>query len=200
MKKIVTMAAIAVMSLNVVAQSKTYQVDDAKSKINWTGKKVTGQHTGTLKLKSGNVVFENELIKSVEINIDMTSMICTDITDEKTNANFIGHLKSEDFFSVEKFPTATFKSTKFEKLNTTKQGAPNYKVTGSLTIKGISNEISFDAYINAKESSLVSNANVVFDRSKWDIRYGSGSFFDDLGDKVIYDDIEMTFYINANTK
>lgn len=197
MKKVILLVSATMLTIATWAgEGKKYSADTQNSVINWTGEKVTGLHTGTLNLKEGVVEFNNGKPVSAFIKVDMNTMKSTDMQGEYAD-KLIGHLKSDDFFSVEKNPVVEFKATKFEAIKQTKQGAPNYKVTGDLTIKGITHPISFNAYINEGGDALLSNAEVVFDRTKWNIRYGSGSFFDDLGDKVIYDDIKLNFYLSA---
>ena len=116
--------------------------------------------------------------------IDMNKIVVTDLTDPDYNAKLLGHLKSDDFFSVAKFQEATFTITKPVDLSKSVTD-----VTGTLTIKGITKPLTFKAVILKDGNSYVFNANkIIVDRTKYDIRYGSGSFFGDLGDKVIYDE------------
>lgn len=192
MKKLLVYASALLLTVTAFANGgKKYSVDTKSSTINWKGEKVTGEHTGTLNLKEGSIEFENGKPVSASIKVDMNSMTCTDMQGEYAD-KLIGHLKSDDFFSVGSHPVVEFKASSFESL-----GGDKYKVKGDLTIKGITNSIAFDANINEKDEQIMSNASVVFDRTKWDIKYGSGSFFDDLGDKMIYDDIKMDFTLNA---
>jgi polyisoprenoid-binding protein YceI len=192
MKKLMICASALLMSIVTIAGgSKTYTVDTKTSNVNWVGEKVTGKHTGTLKLKEGAVDFENGKPVAATIKVDMNSMTCTDLTGEYAG-KLIGHLKSDDFFSVEANPVVEFIAKSFES-----KGGDKYMVKGDLTIKGITNEISFEANISEKGDNLMSDAHVVFDRTKWNIKYGSGSFFDDLGDKTISDEIKMDFTLSA---
>jgi polyisoprenoid-binding protein YceI len=166
--------------LNVMAQSKL-TADTEKSKLLWLGEKVTGQHTGTINLQSGWINWQDNKIVSGEFSIDMASM-----KDTEANARLEGHLKSDDFFGVEKFPTAKLVitgSTPFDK--------GTGVVSGSLTIKGVTNPIEFKATTQKKEDGVWFFANIVVDRTKYNIRYGSGSFFDNLGDKTIYDEFKL---------
>lgn len=157
------------------------QIDIKESTITWKGEKVIGKsHIGTIDLKEGYFEFENEALVGGHFVIDMTSISNTDVEGEY-KAKLEGHLKSDDFFGVEKYPTASFKINKASKQN------DRYEITGDLTIKGITNSISFDLFMNGNTST----AHIEFDRSKFDVRYGSGSFFDDLGDKTISDTIEL---------
>lgn len=152
-----------------------------KSTINWVGKKVTGQHTGTINLKSGYLVMEDEIITGGNFVIDMTTITVTDLSGGGKQ-KLEGHLNSEDFFGVEKHPTATL-----DIKNATKKGN-TYAVSANITIKGVTEPIVFDLTMNNNKGT----ANLVIDRTKFGIRHGSGSFFDNLGDKTIYDDFELT--------
>lgn len=179
--KTFTIALVAIFAtLSVTAQTK--KVDATKSSINWVGKKVTGQHTGTINLKSGELIFKNDKLVGGNFTADMTSLVDTDLKGEY-KGKLEGHLKSDDFFGVEKFPTSTmvFKTIVPKDKN-------NYTVTADLTVKGTTNPITFDIYIN--ENSATTKLKV--DRTKYGVKYGSGSFFENLGDKVIYDDFELS--------
>ncbi|HEX3006260.1 MAG TPA: YceI family protein [Bacteroidales bacterium] len=173
-------------TLSVSAQKS--EINPGKSVVTWTGNKIGGSHTGGIKVKSGYLDFKKGDITSGEVVMDMNSITNTDLKDEGYNQKLVGHLKSEDFFGVEKYPTSTFKITKATKF---KDGKAT--LTGVLTIKGKSENISVDV---AKKGNTYSSQLKV-DRSKFDVRYGSKSFFDNLGDKVIDDifilDIQLGF-------
>lgn len=171
-----------------------YKVVTDNSTVNWTGKKVTGQHTGTIAIKSGTVSVMDGVIEAADIVIDMTKIVCTD-TDmgQEYKDKLVGHLKSPDFFNVSEHNTATFRLKSFT--STSEEG--KYNVTGDLTIKGITNTIEFPATVTIKDNQITATADLTFDRSKYDIRYGSGSFFDNLGDNMIYDDVAVSFSIVA---
>ena len=164
------------------AGAKELKADSEKTQITWLGKKVTGQHNGTVELKSGTMSVEDNAIVSGKFVIDMTSLKDVDITDAETNGKLIGHLKSDDFFSVEKYPEATLVFTEKAGFN-----GNQAHVKGDLTVKGITNPVEFDV---TKEENVYTT-NITVNRAKYNIRYGSKSFFNDLGDKVIYDNFEM---------
>ena len=125
----------------------------------------------------------------------MTSIVNLDIENSEKNAQLVGHLNSADFFNIEEFPTAKMEITSVKKQ---KSENSNYEITGDLTIKGIKNSIVFPSKVEIDGDIVSATAKIVFDRSKYDVRYGSGSFFDDLGDKIIYDDIELGVELIAN--
>jgi polyisoprenoid-binding protein YceI len=160
--------------------------DTAKTKLNWLGEKVTGQHTGTIKLQSGWLTITDNKIVSGEFLIDMASL-----KDGDGNTRLEGHLKSDDFFSVGKFPVSKLVlkgSDSFEKGSAV--------VRGELTIKGVTNPIEFKAAMQKKDDGTWFYSNIVIDRTKYSIKYGSGSFFDNLGDKTIYDEFKLKVALN----
>jgi len=165
---------------NVHSQDKL-TADTDKTQLLWLGEKVIGQHTGTIKLQSGWLTWQDNKIVSGEFNIDMASLKVTE-----ANERLEGHLKSDDFFGVEKFPIAKLVitgSTTFDK--------GTGVVTGTLTIKGVTNPIEFKAAIQKKDDGTWFFANIDVDRTKYNIKYGSGTFFDNLGDKTIYDEFKI---------
>ena len=162
--------------------------DAEKSKITWLGEKVTGMHTGTVNLKSGWLTFENNQITSGEFLIDMTS-----IKDSESNQKLEGHLKSDDFFGIEKFPESKLTltgSTTFDKGSAV--------VKGTLTVKGTSSPVEFKTAMQKSDEGTRFFSNIVLDRTKYNVRYGSGTFFDNLGDKTIFD--EFTMKVNLLVK
>jgi polyisoprenoid-binding protein YceI len=167
----------------------TIDFDPASSNVKWHGKKVTGKHDGEIKIKSGKIVMNGKEIKSGDFVIDMTSISDQDLTDPEYNKKLITHLSSEDFFNVAKYPNATlkFKSAK------SVEGfvGPTWDVTADLTIKDKTNEVKFPTVIKTKDGKTTATANITIDRTKWDIKYGSGKFFTGLGDKVISDEFKL---------
>lgn len=192
MKKII-FAALMLVSFTMSANptdptdhTETKTINTKESTIAWTGKKVTGQHTGTINIKSGSLVFDHGALVGGDITIDMNTIACTDLG--KGGAQKLeGHLKSDDFFGVPNHPTAKLAITDVKPGK--KKGS--YNVTADITIKGTTNQITFIADVSNGSAS----ANLVIDRTDYDIRYGSGSFFDDLGDKTIYDDFELAIQL-----
>ena len=179
--KTIALALVVVLStLSVTAQTK--KVNASASTINWNGKKVTGQHEGTINLKDGALVFKGKKLVGGTFNVDMNSIVVTDLKAGQGKEKLEGHLKADDFFGTDKFATATLV---FKKLVT--KAANVYTVTGDLTIKGITKPVTFDLTTTANTAT----ANVKIDRTKYDIKYGSGSFFDSLGDKAINDDFDL---------
>ena len=186
----IVLSASFVLANVTPGEKEVLKVDAEKSMVYWTGKKVSGEHTGTLKIKEGTVAVENGMPTAAKIDMDMNSIDCSDLEGEWKD-KLIGHLKSEDFFSAEKYPVATFEVTSFTKV------AGKYTVTGKLSIKGITHEISFPADVALVSGALTASGTATIDRTQWNIRYGSGKFFEGLGDKMIYDDFEIKFELTA---
>ena len=157
------------------------EIKTDKSTVTWKGYKVTGSHYGSVSLKSGNLVFNEGKLTGGEFVMDMSTIVTDDLTGEY-KGKLEGHLKSDDFFGVEKFPTA---SLVFTTVKST--GKNSYEVSGDLTVKGKTEPIKFDLSIYGNKAT----ANLKIDRTKFDIRYGSTSFFDDLQDKAIYDEFDL---------
>lgn len=169
------------------------KVNPSKSELTWVGKKVTGEHTGKIALKEGTIVLDGAKLTGGKFTADLTSITCTDLTDKEYNDKLIGHLKSDDFFSVEKHPTATFVVTK-----ATPKATGVYDVTGDLTIKGITKPVSFPVTVKNTPSGAEATGKLVVDRSKYDIKYNSKSFFENLGDKMIHDDFTIDVKLVAS--
>lgn len=171
------------MTLGFVNITPDTTVGIESSEITWNGYKVTGQHEGTINMQSGDLTMDaNGALTGGTIVIDMSSIKTTDLTGEYAG-KLEGHLKSDDFFGTTTFPTSTLKITKVAS-----KGTPgDYKVSADLTIKGKTNPIKFYANITDK----VATATIKIDRTEYDVRYGSGSFFDSLGDKTIYDEFDI---------
>lgn len=188
MKTIKSLAVfVLALSLTTTVFAGSQNVDPAKSSVKWLGKKVTGQHTGTIQIKEGSFEVEKGKITGGKVVIDMQSIVNLDLTDAGYNAKLVSHLKSDDFFSVASFPTAELTVTKVE------SNGNNHTFTGNLTIKGVTNPASFTA-TSAKDGKNTTYTGILtVDRSKFNIRYGSKSFFDNLGDKVIYDEFTLDF-------
>ncbi|MEJ7644657.1 MAG: YceI family protein [Chryseolinea sp.] len=170
----------------------TFQIQKAGSTVNWTGKKVLGPHTGSINVSDGYIELDHKLIKGGVVSIDMNSIVVTDIEDPKANRDLKSHLFHEDFFSVEKFP-----KSKLRIESSTHVGGNQYKVQGILTIKDISHPVTFTATVETFTDTLHSLGEIVIDRTIYNIRYGSGKFIDNLGDKLVYDDFVLQFKLVA---
>ncbi len=185
-KTLFTIAILLVTTLFVNAQTK-YKADLTNSKITWVGKKITGEHTGTINLSDGEYTITKEVMTKASFQIDMKSIKDLDLTDEGYKAKLEGHLKSDDFFGVDKFPIASFV---LDKPSLIKKGT-SY-INGKITIKGVTQPVIIKAVITDTPDGQRIYANITIDRTKFNLKYGSGSFFDNLGDKTIYDDMNIS--------
>jgi polyisoprenoid-binding protein YceI len=176
-KELVMAVAFLFVGSGLLAQEKM-NVDIEKSSIEWMGKKIGGKHNGMIQLESGYLEMQNDKIVSGSFVVDMTSITNLDIKKEDNKQRLVGHLKSDDFFGVETYPTASFvikESTAFANGKAT--------VSGELTIKERTENISFE--VTRDEEAFT--AKLEIDRSKFDVRFGSKSFFNNLGDSAIDD-------------
>ncbi len=182
--------------LTAALPAQTLQVDPAQSTVEWTATKMTGAHNGTVGIRSGSITMNNGILGTADMVIDMTAITCTDVTNEGANAKIVSHLKSDDFFSVDQHGTATFKTTTIEVLPTERPGKL-YNVTGGLTIKGITHPATFQCFVEQKDGGVHTHGSLSFDRTKYDVKYRSGSFFEGLGDKMIQDEVYLSFDLRA---
>jgi polyisoprenoid-binding protein YceI len=193
MRKILAFSIFALLAFSsqatdpVKTETTTYKANTSNSQIAWVGYKVTGKHMGTIALKDGALEFDGEKLTGGGFTIDMTTLTVTDL-EGKMKDKLEGHLKSADFFGIENHPTASFEITKVAP----RDASGGYKVTGDLTIKGITNSIKFNAVVAPGSDGKTATADIKVDRSEFDIKYGSGSFFDNLGDKTIYDEFDLS--------
>jgi len=164
---------------------------DASSLI-WTGYKLTSSHEGTIQLKSGELEIKDGKLVGGEFIIDMTSIKNTDIEDEEYRTKLEKHLKDDDFFGVEKYSEAKLRITK---VIAPKTEGGNYQITADLTIKGITHSINFSSEVKINNDAFLATSTIKFDRTKWGIKYNSGSFFDDLGDYMILDEVQLKLFL-----
>ena len=178
-KFLTTVIALTMTLGFTMAQGKA--VDTKTSKVTWKGYKVTGSHEGVVNLKDGTLNFENDKLVGGEFTVDMTSLTSTDLEGE-WQQKLDGHLKSDDFFGVAAHPEAKLT------INEAKANGKNsYTVSGDITIKGTTEPVSFDLSVYGSKAT----AALKLDRTKFGLKYGSGSFFDNLGDKTIYDEFDL---------
>ncbi|MES2276327.1 MAG: YceI family protein [Bacteroidota bacterium] len=168
-------------------KTQKFEIVSAQSNIDWVGRKVTGAHNGSIAVKAGSLTLTDGELTGGQFTIDTTSIKILDVTDPATNAQFAGHLASDDFFSVDKYPEATLAIVSVS-------GNHAY---GNLTIKGITHPIGFDAAVNVNGNTLAASAKLVIDRTKYEMRFRSGNFFKDLGDTLIYNDFDLNVSIIA---
>jgi polyisoprenoid-binding protein YceI len=177
--------------------AKVYTVDVASAKLGWTGSKlVGGSHTGFISLSEGSLEVANGNVVAGSFTVDMNTITNTDLTDAETNGKLVGHLKAPDFFNVDTFKTATFVISKVEAA--TDSLGNSHSISGDLTIKGQTRNITFPAKVSINNGMLNLMAAFSINRTDWGIQYGSGTFFKNLGDNVINDNIDFTLNLTAN--
>ncbi|MCF7917694.1 YceI family protein [Candidatus Gracilibacteria bacterium] len=160
--------------------SGIYQILSEQSKMYWSASKVTGTHEGVIRVPTGLLTLEDGAIVGGNFEVNMDTIQTTDAA----GAGLDPHLKGENFFDATNYPLSTFVVT-----SATKEGNINH-VTGNLTIKDITNPITFDATIKyLADGKISTTAEFTIDRTLWGIKFGSGKFFQGLGDKMIYDEI-----------
>ena len=177
---VVVLIALVTFSFTTINKEEK-ELKIKKSSVVWKGYKVTGSHTGTIALESGSLLFSEEKLVGGSFSIDMTTINSTDLEGEY-KGKLEGHLKSDDFFGVEKNPTATLV---FKEVKAT--GKNSYNVAGDLTIKGITKQVTFNFSVYGSKAI----ATLKVDRTKYGVKYGSTSFFDGLKDKAIYDEFDL---------
>ncbi|WP_433777939.1 YceI family protein [Flavobacterium anhuiense] len=173
-------------------ETKNFKISNTESQVNWIGKKVTGQHNGTINIQEGTFTFSNDELTGGNVVIDTTSIVILDVTDPATNQQFAGHLASDDFFSTDKFQTAALDITAVSK-----QSSSNYFIEGNLTIKAITHPIGFNLEVKRNDSDLKATGKIIIDRTKYDMKFRSGNFFTNLGDTLIYNDFELDVNLTA---
>ena len=173
--------------------SVKYMANPTESIIEWKGFKPTGSHNGSIKIESGVFTVNNGNIESGSFLIDMASIVDLDMEpDSEYNAKLVNHLKSADFFDVEKFPNAAFEVTGFEEAD------GKTMLSGNLTMKDKKNNVTFPVTVSSEgDNFTLTSETFTIDRSKWDVKFKSKSFFSDLGDNFINDDIELKITLKA---
>ena len=187
-------ALIILFSFSILfsGDGKAYSVDLEDATLKWTANRVTKTHWGYISMKEGDIVIDGKNIISGNFQVDMNSIVVRDMDESPWRTKLENHLKSSDFFYVEKFPTSQLTLTKVS----FNQGA--FKVMGDLTIRGITHSVEFPAIINFSDSGPRATGQIKIDRTLFDVNFRSGKFFTDLGDKMIYDEFTIDFEIKAN--
>ena len=203
MKTSVIRALFILLSAGMVSVSYAQSGNTAKkvnvnlpsSKINWIGKKPAGEHNGYVKLSSGTIEIANNEVTGGSFVIELKSIVNLDVENRDMNERLVNHLKSADFFDVEKYPQARFVITKVSRLAGTysETAKATHRIEGNLTMKGITKDIMFDASINMLNGKLTATtAPFTINRTHWNVNYQSKSIFADLKDQFIYDDITLS--------
>ena len=185
----IALAILATFSYATKPHIDYVNVNTKNSTIKWIGSKITSSHEGTINILKGTLNIDHGALVGGQFSIDMQSLATTDMSEEY-NKKLDGHLKNEDFFNVSEFPTALVTI-----IDVKKEVGNDYSISADLTIKGITHPIKFAAVVTLNGLNFVATAKIKIDRTKWDIKYKSGNFFENLGDKVILDEIILDVYL-----
>ena len=188
MKRSLLLAVLFFIGFVSFAQkAETFTINPTKSIVKWSGKKIVGGNTeGTISISNGNLQFNAQKLAKGDIVMDTKS-----ITSEKASPRLVEHLKNEDFFDVEKYPTATFKI----------ESVKGNIVKGIMTIKGIAHSLSFPADITYSKDVVVAKANgIKVNRTLYNVKYKSGSIFSGLGDGAIEDNFVLDIILVSEKK
>jgi polyisoprenoid-binding protein YceI len=178
--------------------SGSFLLDAEKSVIKWTGANLTNSHTGTLRFTGGAIRLREGQIEDAKFQIDMKSLACEDIKDAEINQMLVRHLSSDDFFDVAKYPVAQFQMTTAEELSLRTAGSPNYEISGWFTLKGATDQVTFSAILGqAEPKTIAAQGHLEFDRTRWDVQYGSGKLFALLGKHLVNDLVHLHLIIFA---
>ena len=200
MGNIIRTAAIFItVFVSILTAADTLQVDMGNSQIKWIGRKVTGEHSGTLNLSGGWVVLDKNSINSGKFIFDMASISNTDIESPEWKQKLEDHLKSEDFFHTDSFPQAILE-IKGLQLVFIENSKNSEQILADLTLRGITHEIKFPFELTQSQNNFTAKGSVDIDRTLYNINYKSGKFFDELGDKLIYDNFTVQFIVHTKGK
>jgi polyisoprenoid-binding protein YceI len=179
------------LSSIATAQEVRYKSDLQKSKVLWYGYYLFsfGEHYGSIDLTQGELLMKGNELVGGNFEIDMLTIVNIDMGED--GKSLADHLKSEDFFAVDQFPKAQFKIEKTKKMDDVRPGDPDVEITGLLTLKGVAHPITFPAFLQVNGNEVIAKAKLKFDRTKWNVRYGSGKLFGDVGDNAISDAIGL---------
>jgi polyisoprenoid-binding protein YceI len=189
--------AVSKKAAAATAVVASYKLQPQLSTLGWDGKAVTHGHNGTIQFSSGDLQVRNNMVVGGTAVVDMKTIKATDITDAENHAKFVGHMSSGDFFDAPAFPTSTFKITSVTPIAGAAADADNATITGDMTIKGVTQRVSFPAKVGVKNGVAAATGKVTIDRTKFGLKYGSKSFFDSIGDKAINDEFTLAFNVIA---
>lgn len=171
---------------------RTFKLIATQSEIAWIGRKVTGSHNGTISIREGSLDFTNDQLTGGIVIIDTTSIKILDVKDASINAQFTAHLASDDFFSSARYPFAVL-----EIVSTAKRSDSRFFIAAKLTIKGITHPVNFEADVFFAGDSVKASGKIIINRTLYGMKFRSGNFFQNLGDTMIYNDIDINVMITA---
>ena len=190
-------AASAQKTDKMAAVAPSYKLQPQLSTLGWEGKAVTHGHNGTMQFTDGELLVKGNVLVGGTVTVDMKTLKATDIKDAESQGKFVGHMSSDDFFGVTTYPTSTFKIVSITPIKGAAKDAENATIAGDMTIKGVTQRISFPAKVGVKDGVAAASGKVTIDRTKFGLKYGSKTFFDSIGDKAIYDTFDLSFNVIA---
>jgi polyisoprenoid-binding protein YceI len=181
--------------------SGQFEVDQNASLVEWVGRNLFNRHAGTAQLGPGQIVIKEGRLTGGRLTVDMTSLRCSDIPDATLNAHLIAHLRSDDFFSVDKFPQAELAIKEVNYRSDVRLDEPNYQVKGDFTLRGVTNPIEFAAVVARKDDgSFTAQALLDLDRTVWGATYGSAKYFGRLGQHLVNDEFHLQLKVVTKDK
>lgn len=184
-----------------VCDDGIYIFDVEKSAVEWTGRNINNRHHGRIQISDGNVILENGFPKAGRFVLDMKTITNLDIQDEGWRSMLLRHLMSDDFFDVERFPEVTFELRGAAAIAACTPGTPNMEISGILTIKDSAHSICFPAIVAAQgDGSIKAQATFSFDRTLWNVCYGSGKLYERLGMHLVNDFVSVDLFVVARKK
>ncbi len=184
-------------SAKMATNAAAYKLQPQLSTLGWEGKAVTHGHNGTMQFADGELLVKGNAVVGGTATVNMKTLVATDIKDAENHGKFVGHMSSDDFFGVATYPTSTFKIVSVTPIKGAAKTADNATIAGDMTIKGVTQRISFPAKVGVKAGVAAATGKVTIDRTKFGLKYGSKSFFESIGDKAIYDTFDLVFNIIA---
>jgi rhodanese-related sulfurtransferase len=177
------------------------EVDQNASLAEWMGRNLYNRHRGTVRLGPGHIAIRDGRLMGGHLTVDMTSLGCTDIPDPGLSAHLIAHLKSNDFFSVEKYPQAEFEITNADHRAGVRPDEPNYQIKGDFTLRGVTKPIEFGAVLARNgDGAFTAQALMDLDRTLWGANYGSAKFFGRLGQHLVNDEFHLQLKVVTKDK
>ena len=172
------------------------EIDLTESRVEWLGRNLLNKHYGAIAIKSGKLYFSQGELRSGEFTLDMRAIVCHDLSGDQLHDVLIAHLQSDDFFDVEVYPESRFVIASTELVPEASPGAPNLKVHGELTLKNVTLPVEFLATGGmTPEGKTAAQASLAIDRTFWNVLYGSGKYFQNLGGHLVNDLIELQLRI-----
>ncbi len=174
-----------------------FKVDPQRSTVRWIGRNLLNQHDGTVALQEAAIELDQGKLVGGNAILDMNRIICEDISDSAVNKMLIGHLRTDDFFLIDQFPTAQFELNYTATIPDARPGSPNYNIAGAFTLRGSTEPIAFDATLGTNDTDIALQAHFDIDRVLWGSKYGSGKIYEALGKHVVNDRISISFQLIA---